>query len=182
MPHIDDYVTYIEREEDRPYLRTNLLPVSMRLWHANDAYRELVQHCCLYLRKMALMKLEGYPQPFGMSGANLAIPFNIIGVVHNRRDLGTNQKPWCEILMNPVITEYRGPVVYASSNCGSIRLAKPIEVLRYDSVKVHYFNIRGHEKHRRFGRHEGSFTIQHEVDHNRGLLITDQSRLLPNER
>ena len=36
-----------------------------------------------------------------------------------------------------------------------------------------YFTKEGVEKEGIFGRDNGSFTIQHEVDHNLGILITD---------
>lgn len=177
MANIDDFVTYFQRAEDRPYLRTRLLDVNMRLFKTSAYYRGVVRACCDYVRLMALSKMEGYAQPFGMSGANLAVPFNIIGVVHNR---GTQQAA-CQILINPEILSYTGPLQYALSNCGSLRLPKPIKVLRYESIRVRYYNEAGDRMVHVFNRKQGSYTIQHEVDHNLGILITDYGRILPDD-
>jgi peptide deformylase len=175
--HVNDYLTHIQNAEDRPYLRTNLLDVNMRLYNHNAEYRALVRVCCSYLRRVALYDLDGYSKAFGISGANLAVPFNIIGVVHNR---STNSAA-CQILINPEILEYFGPLVYATSNCGSIRLPNSIQVLRYAKVRVRYYNEAGDRLIHVFDRKEGSYTIQHEVDHNLGVLITDHERVLPDE-
>jgi peptide deformylase len=175
--HVNNYLTYIKNVGDICYLRTPLLGVNMRLFGVNAAYRELVRACCSYLRAVALTDLEGYGRPYGISGANLGIPFNIIGVVHHR---GLSSAT-CEVLINPEILEYTGPLEYASSNCGSLRLPESIEVLRYANVRVRYYNEAGTLLESTFGRDGGSYTIQHEVDHNLGILITDQGRTIPDD-
>lgn len=171
--NVDDCITYIGCVGDVCYLRTPLLPVNMRLMSTSLGYRALVQACCAYLRQIALCELEGYGRPFGMSGANLALPFNIIGVVYGR---GT-PTAFCEIMLNPRILEYQGSLEYASSNCGSIRLKENLEVLRYSKVKLRYFDESGTQHERWFDKAQGAYTIQHEVDHNLGVLITDHGRI-----
>jgi peptide deformylase len=172
---VDDFLTYIQREEDVCYLRTPLLPVSMRLFESSMGYREIIRNCCAYLKRVALMDLEGYKRPFGMSGANLGIPFNIVGVVYARN----TPMAFCEVLLNPRIKEYQGPLEYSNSNCGSLRLAQNLEVLRYDNVLVRYHDEEGKAHERWFNRTQGSYTLQHEVDHNLGILITDSGRAIP---
>jgi peptide deformylase len=175
--HVDDFLTYIQRDEDRIYLRSRLLPVSMRLFQTSLRYRHIVLECCEYLRSVALSELEGYSRPYGTSGANLALPFNIVGVVVNRGTPGAR----CHIMINPEILEFGGPLRYVRSNCGSVRLEKPLEVQRYSVVRVRYWDEQGHQQERIFDSSEGSYTIQHEVDHNLGVLITDYGRIIADE-
>lgn len=173
--HVNDFLTYIKNLEDLPYLRSRLLPVNMRLFKANPRYRALIQACCEYLRDVSLMDLEGYGRPFGMSGANLALPFNIVGLVRARGKALAS----CEILMNPEILNYEGPLSHVKSNCGSIRLPESIQVLRYERIRVRYCNETGEPLVRTFDHKWGAFTLQHEVDHNEGVLITDYGRVVP---
>lgn len=175
MNPVDDFLTYVARREDLPYLRSRLLPVSMRLFESSHRYRNIVWACCEYVRSVALMELEGYGLPYGMSGANLGLPFNIIGCVVGRG--GPNAR--CHIMINPEIVEYAGTLRYVQSNCGSIRLERPLEVQRYSTVRVRYFDESGAKQERLFDVSEGAYTIQHEVDHNLGILITDSGRIIP---
>lgn len=174
---VDDYITYIANVEDKPFLRLKLFDVNMRLWRVNQRYRTLINRICDYTRFVALQNLDGYGQPFGISGANLGIPFNIVGLVHKRGKPDAS----CEILINPEILLYEGPLVYTQSNCGSLRLPESIEVLRYETVRVRYYTEQGEPAVRTFNREEGSYTVQHEVDHNLGILITDVGRIFPDE-
>lgn len=167
---VENYLTYIDNPEDVMFLRTKLLDVNMRLFNSNQEYKDIVLHCCELIRKCALTKMEGYKLPHGMSGANVGIPFNIIGIVQNRGESNVR----CEIFINPKIVESFTPLIKIKTNCGSIRLEKPIEVNRFDTVRVTYFELDGVKHEETFDRENGSFTIQHEIDHNLGILITDR--------
>lgn len=169
-PKHDDFITYIKNKEDIPYLRTNLLNANMRLFKTSAPYREIILQCCSYIRFLALTEMNGYKKPHGMSGANAAIPFNIIGIVRNRGQ----KDEYCQIMINPHIIEYLGDEVLSESNCGSIRLEKPINVRRRESVFMEYYDETGQGYRSPFTRAQESFTIQHEVDHNKGILITDK--------
>jgi peptide deformylase len=171
MNHISDWLTHIDNKEDQPYLRSKLLDVNMRLLRANGDYRELVLMACNHLKNHCLMQLEGYKLPHGTSGANLGIPWNIIAIARNRG----RHDAWAEIMINPMICKYCGTQEEASSNCGSIRLENPIKVLRYPAVIVSWFDIGGVARKELFTREQGSFTLQHEIDHNNGILITDRA-------
>jgi peptide deformylase len=103
----------------------------------------------------------------GTGGAGLA--FNIIGITKNR--LQDNE--YCKILINPRIVEYMEDLVETTSNCGSITLDKPIKLTRNSEIIVNYFDEKGNEFVELFTRETGAFTIQHEVDHNNGILIID---------
>jgi peptide deformylase len=167
--NIEDVMTYIKNVEDIPYLRTPLLPVNMRLWHSSTSYRAIIQHCCDYMKQIVLSDLDGYSEPYGISGANVAIPFNIIGIVHARSRKGK----WAEILINPSYEpESQSEDWLTQSNCGSIRLPKPIIVRRHSRIKVSWWDEQG--KFHQLQNLVNAGTIQHEVDHNRGILITDR--------
>ena len=167
---IDDVMTHISHEEDLPFLRTKLFDVNMRLFRSNPSYKALIIHACQVVGEHALAIHEGYKKPHGTSGANLAIPFNIIGIVRQRGQ----KNEYCQVMINPKITRQYGSKIRSQSNCGSIRLKEPITIERYDTIDLEWFDETG-IPHKQFmiGRDQGSLTIQHEVDHNLGILITD---------
>jgi peptide deformylase len=173
---IDDEITYIGYEEDILFLRTKLFNVNMRLFATSFGYAQIISNICEHIKWLAVTEMEGYKKPHGMSGANAGIPFNIIGIVENRGKVGE----YCRIMINPEILEYSKEMVQTSTNCGSIRLKKHINVLRADAVYVKYYTQKGEEERKWFTRKQGSFTIQHEIDHNLGILITDKE-IKPNK-
>jgi len=67
------------------------------------------------------------------------------------------------------------------SNCGSLNLEESIPVERHESVTVKYypFPIEGEEYAAEFHlpivETFTSGTIQHEIEHNNGILITDKT-------
>ena len=156
MKH-EDYCTLLRNEEDRDILTRPLFDVNMRLFHANESYRQIVRDCANYIRLCAQTKKEGYKKPHGYSGANAAIPFNIIALAD-----GT-------VMINPHITAGWRPRIM-ESNCGSLMLEKPIKVKRWGAIAFTYFNMDGVAC-----SGEGFLpTVQHEIDHNQGILITDR--------
>ena len=166
---IDDEITFIHHSDDKPFLKSKLFDVNMRLFRSSPKYRDLINHCCANVKNNATTHFEDYKDPHGMSGANCAIPFNIIGIVRHRGKF--NQ--YVQIMINPVRLECGGKRVSALSNCGSIRLKEPIVIKRREEVKVHWFDENGNPRSQWFNRSEGALTIQHEIDHNLGILITD---------
>jgi len=167
----ENVITHINNVEDQIYLKTKAFPVNMRLYHSSSDYRDLIDQCVTLIRKYAVAEYSDYKKPHGMSGANLAIPFNIIGVVVNR---GDQKRESVLTMINPVILEAKGEHI-SKSNCGSIRLEEPIDVKRHDYIRVEYFDWAGHKQLKDFLRYNGGDTIQHEIDHNNGVLITDRA-------
>lgn len=167
---INDLLTHVSQNEDLPFLRTKLFDVNMRLFSASGFYREVIFHCCQLIKRAALTNFEDYKKPHGMSGANVGIPFNIIGIIRHR---GTRDEI-CEIMINPKITKRHGEVMNCESNCGSIRLKEPITVKRHTLIDLEWFD-EGGVKHTEINIdvNNQSLTIQHEVEHNLGILITD---------
>lgn len=164
-----DFITHIGNREDVPFLRIPLFDVNMRLFASSEGYRNLILAACSYIKRLALESYEDYTQPFGISGANAGIPFNIIGYVVGRK----TTRPCCRLMLNPKILAYSQETHVALSNCGSIRLPKPIKVRRSNQIQVRYFTEDGLPERLWFTRPSHGDTIQHEVDHNRGVLITD---------
>ena len=164
-----DYITHINNEEDNIYLKSKHFPVNMRLFKTSEQYKNIILQQCDYIRELCLDVKEGYKKPHGMSSANAGLAFNIIGVTRNR--LQNNE--YCKVLINAKIVEYMGDLVETTSNCGSITLEEPIKLKRHSEIIVNYFDEKGNEFVELFTRNTGAFTIQHEVDHNNGILITD---------
>lgn len=171
--NISDYLTHIDNKEDKPFLKTPLFDVNIRLFISNQKYNQIIMDCCELISFCAVTKMDGYKLPHGMSGANVGIPFNIIGIVKNRGQ----SNAYCEIMINPKILKYQGKKVESLSNCGSIRLEKPIKIKRWPSILIEWFDTKGIKKVYDFvGGSANVFTIQHEVDHNLGILITDRQK------
>lgn len=74
-------------------------------------------------------------------------------------------------MINPkIIKSGPGFTQYEYSNCGSLLLKEPIRVWRHPRIVVNYFNRDGVSC-----QTEGYLpTVQHEIDHNNGILITDR--------
>lgn len=168
MYKVEDFITHINNEEDIPFLKVPLHDVNMRLFKSSPYYKKIIHDICAYIRFLALTKLEGYSKPYGMSGANAGIPFNIIGIIRNRERPNES----CEIMINPKIISYGEEKALTETNCGSIRLKEPIKIERSKIIHVKYFTETGNPIEQTFGPALGSYTIQHEVDHNLGKLIT----------
>lgn len=153
----EDRCTLLRNEEDRDILTRKLFDVNMRLFHVNPDYRSVVQGCCKYIRGCAVTEVEGYKKPHGFSGANAGIPFNIIALAD-----GT-------VMINPRIVASSGERE-SMSNCGSLLLPQSIKITRHADVTVRYFDSNG------FHRMMIGYlpTVQHEIDHNDGILITDR--------
>jgi peptide deformylase len=118
---------------------------------------------------LCLEEKEGYKKPHGMSSANAGLAFNIIGITRKRN----KKHEYCLIMINPKITWCDAVMLTTQSNCGSLTLKEPINVKRHYSVVVEYYTEEGVLCENLFTQHDGAFTIQHEIDHNKGILITD---------
>ncbi len=167
-----DYITHLDQEGDETYLRQKHFPVNMRLFKTSLEYRTIIQQQCRYIQRLCLRKMDGYKLPHGMSSANAGLSFNIIAV-QNPRLRGTRQAI-ALVMINPEIRGTSKETEIALSNCGSLTLKEHIKVKRYSAVDVQYYDMDGTKKRTTFNRKEGSFTIQHEIDHNNGILITDR--------
>lgn len=157
MTHLD-VCTHINNVEDRDILTRRLFDVNLRLMKTSPGYAAIVRACADYIHEMANTSREGYKTPHGFSGANAGIPFNIIAV-----------KGASTAMINPRIVKSEG-FKRSWSNCGSLTLEAPIEIDRFAQVTVEWWDLEG-MRHITAGYLP---TLQHEIDHNNGVLITDR--------
>lgn len=169
MKH-EDYCTHVKYPEEKEFLTSKLFDVNMRLFESAPEYRAIVRQACDYLRWWCQNPKEGYKAPHGVSGANAGIPWNIIA--YNR----ANVAPM--VMINPKILKEYGKDIESESNCGSLTLKEPIKIVRKEFIDIEFYDTSGF-KHTWtiVDRKNGGLTIQHEVDHNLGILITDRQEM-----
>jgi len=167
--NITDYVVQdlMEGEYDKSILHIPLFPVNMRLFHTSPQFHSLIMQVIAYMKFKLQNKFAGYSQPRGISGANLGIPWNIIGYRINSK---------IHFMINPVVKNRSVETEMRSSNCGSVRLKDNIFVERHIWVDVEYYDVEGVLHMDRFYGADGGYTIQHEIENNLGILITDKNK------
>ncbi len=172
LPSITDYTIQdnLIEWEYKEDLHRSLFDVSIRLYHSSRLYKCIVDDSLNYLSIMFLKKFSDYQKIKGVSGANLGIPFNIIAVKLQTGDT--------LVMVNPKILVQEGKIRKVNSNCGSLVLDNPIEVIRRDRIEIEYYvrDDYGDKLSYCINRFEGAeaSTIQHEVDHNNGITILDR--------
>lgn len=162
MKHLD-FCTHIQFPEDHDVLKRKLFDVNIRLFHSSTQYKRIVLEVCDYIVWLARTEKEGYKKPHGWSGANAGIPWNIIAYTHNDEVF---------VMINPRITNAFGDFKSVKTNCGSLTLEEPRKVHRSEFIDVNYEDTNGLTQIKRFGPTPG-YTVQHEIQHNLGILITD---------
>jgi len=173
MKKHSDYITHINNEEDVIYLKTKHFPVNMRLFHTSPEYKEIILQQCNYIRQNCLETKKGYKKPHGMSSANCGLAFNIIGITRNRN----TKDEFCQIMINPSYFPIKEDgFIESESNCGSLTLDKPISIKRWKKVEVTYYEENSKQNKSIFSYLHCGKTIQHEIDHNLGILITDYQK------
>lgn len=158
-----------EEHDDALHMKAG--PVNIRLYRANKAYRKLIGNIIDYMLMGLDLDFEDYSRVRGISGANVGIPLNIV-IVIGGHDLGP------QVFLNPTIAKESQGTVTAKSNCGSLNLDKSITIARKQWVWVEYYGLDGLHKTRKYEIGDGgivsSATLQHEIDHNSGILVTDK--------
>ena len=161
----ENFCTHIKNEEDKDILTRKLFDVNIRLFNSNSQYRDIIFSICEYIKFSSKTEKEGYKKPHGWSGANAGIPFNIIAV---------NRQGNTDIMINPKILKSYGTKIESESNCGSLTLEKPIKITRNEFIDIEYYKVDGKKYiENKVDRKSGGLTIQHEIEHNLGILITD---------
>ena len=154
-------------EDDNDILHRKLFDVNMRLFDINKKYNKLVLDTVNYMKKLAKKRFEDYTPAMGISCANVGLPFNIIGALDEN-------KKW-NFFLNPEFLKKSTKKEVVKSNCGSLLLKEPIKIERYKWVQLEYYNLKGEKELEYFEDRYGR-TLQHEVDHNNGILITSVKR------
>lgn len=156
----------VQNGEDDDILHQKLFDVNMRLFNNNKKYRRLILNVVHYMEKVAKKKFKDYTTAKGISGANVGIPFNIIGIKNGRK--------W-NFFLNPACVKKSRKKRITKSNCGSLCLKAPIKIKRRVWIEVEYYDLKGKKETRRFDGCYG-YTVQHEIDHNNGVLIISKKR------
>lgn len=156
----------VQSGEDNDILHRKLFDVNIRLFNNNKKYRHLILNIVHYMKKVAKKKFKDYTAAKGISGANVGIPFNIIGI--------KNGSKW-SFFLNPACVKKSRKKRTTKSNCGSLCLKEPIKIKRHVWVEVEYYNLKGKREMQRFDGCYG-YTVQHEIDHNMGILITNKRK------
>jgi len=154
-------------EDDNDILHRKLFDVNIRLFSINKKYRKLILNIVSYMKKTAKKKFEDYTSAKGISGANVGIPFNIISVL--------NKNNRWDFFLNPEFLKKSTEKEIVKSNCGSLLLKESIKVKRHKWIELEYYNLKGKKEVKYFDGQYGR-TIQHEVDHNNGILIINKKR------
>lgn len=155
-------------EFEKGFLSQPMRAVNMRLFETSLPYRQLIFHCIHYLSWMMDQTFEDYSNGFGCSAANLGIPFSIIAY---------KEKGKVQICINPKITGHSKETIVTKTNCGSLKLAEQVEIWRYSSIDIEFYDLEGRRcVKNQITRTEGGLAIQHEIDHCLGILVTDECR------
>ena len=152
-------------EQECDILKRPCFQVNIRLMKENKSYFEIISNIVDYMKIIMDTKFSDYNNLQGLSGANVGIPFNIVIIYHKNKQV---------VMLNPVIIKKSDECRTVLSNCGSINLKEPIEVSRFTEVLVRYipFTMNGDLKYQEKIFKSG--TVQHEIEHNLGILITDK--------
>lgn len=167
---IAEFMVQVVEKENR-MLKSPLFDVNMRLFTENASYRGLILHIIEYMSKVLHEKFKDYPKLMGISGANVGVPYNLVIVRRNEPEAGVHGSDL--LMVNPKIVARSKELKPTKSNCGSVNLSKKISVERHEWVQVVYCDVNGKLCSERFTLKQGGGTIQHEIEHNLGILITD---------
>lgn len=154
-------------EKDDDCLHRPGFDINTRLFEKNKEFNKLIHRIIDYMKMTLCIDFKDYNKLKGISGANIGIPFNIVAVLHNGI---------IEVFINPSIRKASRSKTTVLSNCGSINLPKAIHVGRHAWIQVKWMDTEGRDHKRYFtvssdDRIAG--TLQHEIDHNQGVLIID---------
>lgn len=156
-------------------LHRKCFEVNIRLLKECPCYFTTIEAIVSHMDTILDLEFDDYNKVQGISGANIGMPFNII-IIKTKNDGRL-------VMLNPEIIKRSTKMKTVKSNCGSINLAKKIEVERHEHVTVKFMQFDrelvegGDTEEEQFPVIEHKFTnatVQHEIDHNNGILITDK--------
>jgi len=184
--NIKDYSTNVSIPEEKIFLGRKLFKVNMRLFKSSNGYADIISHIIGYM----IGCIDNKYAVKGISGANIGVPFNIVVVKvtdDNYKKLSMEEKEVITTydllylkgnfisMINPVIKSRSKKTFTTISNCGSVVLDTPIQIERNEWVVVEFYDAEGEKHIVQFGK-PLTGTIQHEIEHNRGILITDKNK------
>lgn len=172
-------------EKDDKVLHSKSCNVNMRLLKHSSYYREVINAILGTMKEIFYLKCNDYGAIQGISGPNLGIPLRIIMLRMRREKDGKHinglpdklaldsELPALLCMLNPRITSKSSEKYTAKSNCGALLFKTPINIERFEWVQVSFFDVGGRLCKYRFHKPIAA-TIQHEIDHLNGILITER--------
>lgn len=178
---LDNYSTHVNK--DTRFVVARMFPVIIRLFKSSGTYNKIILDSLDYMMEITTKKFRDYPEVKGISGANIGIPFNLVvikickigdRVPEDLKGLTIRYKGYNFLhMINPKVTDHSLKKFRTETNCGSVRLEKPIYVSRFRWVEVTFTSRDGNIRRVRIEK-PITGTVQHEIDHNNGVLITDR--------
>lgn len=164
-----------EQWSENDILHLKCFDVNMNLFRTSRGYKKLISSIIEHMHDVITTKFSDYSTIVGISGANVGIPLNIVGasVTKKVEDVCNSREDEIFFMINPRIVSKSKETRVVESNCGSLRLKKKVKVKRYKRIEVTYYDTEGKWRQSKFDGAFGS-TIQHEIDHNLGILITNR--------
>ena len=146
--------------------------VDIKLFRENREFKTIIYQIVDYMKTILCTSFKDYGKLRGISGANIGIPLNIIAVLFEGR---------IDVFINPKVLKTSSSKTTVLSNCGSLNLPNPIKVNRHSWIQIEWMDINGKNRKRYFTITDVinynilpiAATLQHEIDHNKGILITD---------
>lgn len=162
-------------QENDDCLHRSGFNVDIKLFRKNKEFRDIILQTINYMKTILCTSFQDYSKLKGISGANIGIPLNIIAVLFEGH---------IDVFINPKILKASSSKTTVLSNCGSLRLSKPIKVDRNSWIQIEWMDTNGKNCRKYFTMTNVTnyntlpiaATLQHEIDHNKGILITDLRR------
>jgi len=164
---INDYILQAKFPNEEATLKQSAFLVNIRLYKSSEHYRDLINNIIKYLGWYLSSAFEGYERPRGISAAVLGIPLSIIGY----KDTWQKNR----FYINAKIAAHSDLKNTVRSNCECYQLNQPTQTYRYSTIDLEFYDLNGHKViQKNIGYAEGSYVIQHELNHCYGKTIVEK--------
>lgn len=163
---IKDFVLqFYDQNDQSDMLSRQLFDVNIRLLKTNPVYKTLIWLNACYILWVLSREFTDYKDIKAVGAATVGVPYNIVAFRQADNKMRT--------LVNPKIVDASTVLISAKTNCPALMLEESIETKRPSWISIDYHDTDGNVyKAMKIERHQGAFSIQHEIDHNNGILIT----------
>lgn len=158
------------RQDENTLLHKKSYPVNMRLYKSSSSYYNIISTVINNMIELLKMEFEDYKKLKGISAPNIGIPLRIIAVSKLRL---RPRRVEHIVMINPEIVEEGDHRYRTRSACGSVRHKGLVPKMRRNFVRIKYIKENGRTITQGFYM-DLAPTIQHEIDHLNGKLITDR--------
>lgn len=166
MKYLSDAIVQNGQPDDDCLHRSGF-DVNVQMFQKNKSYNKIILGIIDYMLLLLKTNFKDYTPLKGISGANIGIPLNIVIVADNKGN---------HVFINPSILNKSVTKITISTNCGSVNLPEPIKKDRHRWIKLQWMDVKGVHHKEKFTVEKSksmTLTLQHEINHNKGILITD---------